>query len=96
MGCPGDRAAGAAARRASVGGRTRWKRARAVLISPAMPAAGMAWPIMEETAPRKRWPCARCGEDGTQRAELGAIGGGNAQAVAFDQGTVAGSIPGRR
>ena len=32
------------------------------MISPAMPAAGMAWPIMDETAPRSRWPCGRRGK----------------------------------
>ncbi len=35
----------------------------------------------------------RRGEDGAQRAELGAIGGGNAQAVAFDQGDGGGIDP---
>ena len=36
----------------SVGGRTPWCTARAALISPAMPAAGMAWPMLDFTVPR--------------------------------------------
>ena len=38
----------------------------------------------------------RRGKDGVQGAELGPVGRGNAQAVAFDQVTVAGSMPDRR
>ncbi len=50
----------------SVGGRTPWWTARAALISPAIPAAGMAWPMLDFTvpsgtrsAPRLRPPNAR-------------------------------------
>ncbi len=35
----------------SVGGTTRWCRARADLMSPAMPLAGMAWPMLDFTEP---------------------------------------------
>ena len=42
----------------SVGGSTRWCSDRAVLIRPAMPAAGMQWLIIDFTEPMAMLPCA--------------------------------------
>ena len=42
----------------SIGGSTLWCRASEALISPAMPAAGMVWLIMDLTEPKAMLPCA--------------------------------------
>ena len=42
-----------------VGGSTLWCRASVVLISPAMPAAALVWPIMDLTEPKRTSDCGR-------------------------------------
>ncbi len=50
-----------------------------------MPAAGMAWPIIDETAPECPAPVRRRRKHGVQGTELGTVGGRDAQAVPFDE-----------
>ena len=72
----------------SVGGRTRWCRASAALISPAIPLAGMAWPIIDFTEPSPTGGCALAVvvlEDVAQGGDLDAVAGAGGRAVGLDQ-----------
>ena len=69
-----------------VGGRTRWKRARAVLIKPGDAGGRHGVADHGRDGAQVAMAVPRRGEDGIERLELGPVGGGNAQAVAFDQG----------
>ena len=56
-------------------------------MSPATPAAGMAWPIIDftEPSPARRRPHRDAAEDALQRGELGGVAGRRRGAVRLDQ-----------